>query len=282
VSRAASPTAIGAFVIGAIALVVAGLVVFGSGTLFQDTTTYALYFEDSVTGLSPGAPVVFRGVEVGQVVDIKGTVDENLDIDIPVIVRIGGSRIERRGSSGDARADREELIRTLIGRGLRGQLGLQSLVTGQLLVTLDFFPDKQAVYRGDGSLPEIPTVPSPLTEIQQRVQDLPLQEIAREMLVVLQSIDHFVSSEELRRAVTNLDRALVSARRLAENLDKEIGPLAQSADDALSTLSDDSPTRYALDEALVEVGAAARSIRILAEYLERHPESLLAGKGGKE
>lgn len=281
-SRAASPTLIGAFVLGAAALVVAGLLVFGSGSFFQDTTTYALYFEDSVTGLSPGAPVVFRGVKVGEVVDIKGTVDENLDIDIPVVVRIGGGRIETRGRAPDTDVERERLISTLIDRGLRGQLGLQSLVTGQLLVALDFHPDKEAVYRGDGTLPEIPTVPSPLTEIQQSVQDLPLQEIAREVLGVLKSIDTFVNSKELRRTVVNMDRALISARRLAENLDDEISPLAESADEALAALGEDSPTRYALDEALVEVAAAARSIRILAEYLERHPESLLAGKGGSD
>ena len=143
-----------------------------------------------------------------------------------------------------------------------------------------FDPEREAVFRGDGTMPEIPTIPSPLSEIQERLQSLPLGEIAAQLLEVLRSIDGFVNSEELAASVKNLDRALISIRGLSDNLDRRVGPLATSADDALATLAEDSPTRYALDDALTELAAAARSIRILAEYLERHPESLLAGKSG--
>ncbi len=276
--KKASPATIGAFVVGAIVLVVGGLLIFGSGRLFEDVDTYVMYFEDAVTGLSPGAPVLVGGVKVGEVVDIHATIDEGLDIDVPVIVKIGGGKVRPRGEPAEDFPAREKVIPVLIKRGMRAQLGTQSLVTGQLLISLKFEPEKEAVFRGDGSLPEIPTIPSPLSEIQERLQQLPLQEIASQALGVLQSIDRFVNSDELTASVRNLNRTLASVRALSDNVDAQLAPLSASAEDALSTLAEDSSTRYALDEALVELAAAARSIRILAEYLERHPESLLAGK----
>lgn len=278
-SRRASPTAIGAFVLGAIALVVGGLLTFGSGALFRDTTTYVMYFDDSVTGLSPGSDVIFRGVKVGEVTRISATIDDQLDIDIPVFVEIGGRVVQQRTGDVAQAAERGRVMPILIKRGLRAQLGLQSLVTGQLHVALDFFPDRPAEFRGDGRIPEIPTVPSPLSEIRERFQELPLKEIAAEAVGVLRSVETFINSEELTSSVRNLDRALVALRRVAETLDAKLPPLTESANEALSALSEDSATRYALDDALNELAAAARSVRALADYLERHPESLLSGKG---
>lgn len=278
-SRRASPTAIGAFVLGAIALVVGGLLTFGSGVLFRDTTTYVMYFDDSVTGLSPGSDVIFRGVKVGEVTRISATIDDQLDIDIPVFVEIGGRVVQQRTGDVAQAAERGRVMPILIKRGLRAQLGLQSLVTGQLHVALDFFPDRPAEFRGDGRIPEIPTVPSPLSEIRERFQELPLKEIAAEAVGVLRSLETFINSEELASSVRNLDRALVALRRVAETLDAKLPPLTESANEALSALSEDSATRYALDDALNELAAAARSVRALADYLERHPESLLSGKG---
>jgi paraquat-inducible protein B len=214
------------------------------------------------------------------VVDIHATIDEELDIDVPVIVKLGGGKVVARDADIEELPTTEQMIPILIKRGMRAQLGTQSFLTGQLLISLKFQPEKEAVFRGDGSVPEIPTISSPLSEIQERLQGLPLQEISAKALAVLESIDRFVSSEELAASVRNLNQALVSVRGLSDSLDAQVEPLAASADDALSTLAEDSPTRYALDEALVELAAAARSIRVLAEYLERHPESLLAGKRG--
>lgn len=275
--KKASPATIGAFVVGAIVLVVGGLLIFGGGKFFEETTSYVMYFDDSVKGLSPGAPLLLSGVKVGEVVDIHATIDETLDIDVPVLVKIGGGKVLPK-AVGEDLPTREEIIPVLIKRGMRAQLAMQSFVTGQLVIALKFQPEKEAVFRGDGSLPEIPTTPTPLSELQERIESLPLGEIAGQLLEVLRSIDSFVNSEQLAASLENLNRALVSVRGLSDNLDAQVEPLAGSAEDALSTLAEDSPTRYALDEALVELGAAARSIRILAEYLERHPESLLAGK----
>jgi len=303
--RRASPATVGAFVVGAVALLVAGLLVFGSGTLFRESSTYVLYFDDAVTGLYPGAPVVLGGVKVGEVREISVTIDEGLDIDVPVLIELGGGSIRPRSGEEDALPAQDQAIPVLIKRGLRAQLGTQSFLTGQLLISLEFAPDKEAVFRGDGTLPEIPTITSPLSEVQERLKDLPLQEIASEVMGAVRSIEGFFGSPELAQAVADLsgtlaslqhlsdelssrvgplagttDETLASLRRLADELSAQLGPLAESADEALGTLAEDSPTRYALDEALAELGAAARSIRVLADYLERHPEALLSGKGG--
>lgn len=303
--KRASPAAVGAFVVGAVVLVVAGLLVFGSGTLFRDSSTFVLYFDDAVTGLQPGAPVVLGGVKVGEVREISVTIDEGLDIDVPVLIELGGGDIRSRSGDEEALPAREQAIPVLIKRGLRAQLATQSFVTGQLLISLVFAPDKEAVFRGDGRIPEIPTITSPLSEVQERLKDLPLREIAGQVMDTVRSIEGFFGSPELAEAVANLNRTLVSLRdlsdevssrvgplagttdetlaslrRLADELSAQLGPLAASADEALGTLSEDSPTRYALDEALAELAAAARAIRVLADSLERHPEALLSGKSG--
>ncbi len=305
-SRRANPTLIGLFVLGALTLVVGGLLIFGSGGLFRATTTYVMYFDESVTGLLPGAPVMFRGVKVGEVTQIKATIDEALDIDIPVVVFLRNDSVEQRtGVEQETLPDPRQVIPLLVKRGLRAEVALQSIVTGVLLVELDFHPETKAVFRGDGTIPEIPTVPSPLTQLQARVQELPIDEIAGQVLTVLRSIDGVLNSSELESAIANLNSALVAARELAtrldgqveplaasleetlaatrslaERLDAEVEPLARRLEETLDTVSEDSPTRYALDEALQELAAAARSVRLLAEYLERHPEALVSGKPG--
>jgi paraquat-inducible protein B len=303
--KRASPSAVGAFVVGAVVLVVVGLLVFGSGNLFRRTTTYVLYFEDAVTGLQPGAPVVLGGVKVGEVTEINVTVDDHLNISVPVLIELGSKRIKPRSDAQGAIPAREQAIPVLIKRGLRAQLGTQSFVTGQLLISLLFDPEKPAVFRGDGRIPEIPTVTSPLAEVQERLKDLPLQEIANQVMQAVGSVDRFFASPQLAASVESLngtlvslhrlsddlagrvgplvgnaDATLASLRRLSDELSAQLGPLAQSADEAFGTLGPDSPTRYALDDALAELAAAARSIRVLADYLERHPEALLSGKSG--
>ncbi len=302
--KRASLTAIGAFVVGAVALVVAGLLVFGSGALFRDSSSYVLYFGDAVTGLQPGAPVVLGGVKVGEVKQIAVTIDEELDIEVPVLIELRSDNVQPRSGMIDELPAREQVIPVLIKRGLRAQLGIQSFVTGQLLVSLEFAPDKEAVFRGDGRIPEIPTISSPLSEVQERLKQIPLREIASEVMDAVRAVGGFFRSPELADGVRNLNQTLASLRVLSDDLAGQVGPLAgsadqtlaslralsddlaaqleplaESADEALETLGEDSPTRVALDEALLELAAAARSIRILADYLERHPEALLVGKG---
>src|SRR4030042_3764548 len=137
-SKQANKTMIGAFVVGATALVVAGVLVFGSAKFLKERHPFVMYFDGSVQGLDVGASVVFRGVKVGTVTDIELRTDPvNLTIQIPVFIEIEMDRLKRTGTLPLKRTPAEGM-KLLVERGLRAQLELQSLVTGKLLVNLDF------------------------------------------------------------------------------------------------------------------------------------------------
>jgi paraquat-inducible protein B len=140
-SQKISPTLIGAFVVGAVALLVIGVVAFGSGQLFRKTQQFVLYFDGSVNGLHMGAPVKFKGVEIGSVKDIKLEMGLGNQVhDIPVIIEIDLKKVIRRGVTIEKAMD-PNTIREFVTQGLRGQLQTESLVTGVLYVALDWFPE---------------------------------------------------------------------------------------------------------------------------------------------
>ena len=163
-SQKASPTAIGAFVVGAVALVVVGLLVFGGGRFFTDRTRWVAYFDESVAGLTVGSPVTFRGVRVGQVVEIRAQIDsQDLTVRIPVILEIQSSRFEEVGGS---RRGSYEMRRLLVENGLRGQLTMMSFVTGQLGIQLDFHPELTSeLDESDLGYAQLPTLPSQMAQL---------------------------------------------------------------------------------------------------------------------
>jgi len=346
-AKQASKTLIGGFVVGAVALIVAGVLVFGSGQFFQERTKYVLYFRGSLKGLSVGAPVLFQGVQVGSVTDISLETDaEELTHQIPVTIEINPKKFKI--VRGKRRSDPYENLPTLIQRGLRAQLQQQSFVTGQLMIELDLYPDTPVRLVGiDTDYPEIPTIPTPLEMLSKTLRDLPLEELVNRVMSTVKGIEKLVNSPDLMGSISSLNLALEGARKLIENIDSQIEPLAASLDKTVKdygrlaqdvdeevepigdemektlaayrklaenvdhqvdplianlhailkaarlaleqgektlataeyTLSEDSTTIYELNNSLKEISAMARSIRQLADYLERHPESLLSGKG---
>lgn len=183
-SRRADPKRVGLFVVGAFALGLACVVVFGGRNLFAPTERFVLYFEGSVAGLLPGAPVNFRGVRLGQVTNIGITfvpgTGRDVSIFIPVEIELEPQKIQ--GLTAENRGTTEQMI----DHGLRAELGMQSFVTGQLSVELDFRPATTANVTGiEGRYPEIPTLPSDMEKLKASVtrladiaQELPLEEIA--------------------------------------------------------------------------------------------------------
>src|SRR5262249_49385960 len=136
---------VGGFVLGALALLVAALVLFGGGALFQRTTRAVTYFEGSVTGLSVGAPVAFRGVTLGSVSNVVLQMDAQTGTAIiPVYLQFDPSKITWIGGQALTAQAKEDLIK----RGLRAQLATQSLITGQQMVQLDLFPGTPATLLG--------------------------------------------------------------------------------------------------------------------------------------
>jgi paraquat-inducible protein B len=189
-NKKVSPTLVGAFVLGALALVVVGIIAFGTGKLFAKKYEFVLYFDSSVNGLNIGAPVKVRGVEIGTVTDILLNLDREKRLKeaaeigarqaimewsprIPVIIEIDAKKLTKRGSTGLALTD-PEAFEGLIERGLRGQLEMESFVTGLLYIALDFHPKSPAnmVQEPGGSYTEIPTMPTTLEEVQAEVKKI--------------------------------------------------------------------------------------------------------------
>jgi len=373
-SKRANPTAIGAFVLGAVALVVAGLLAFGSLTFLQRPVRTVMFFDNSVSGLAVGAQVAYRGVKVGDVTGITTHVGSKR---IAVYANIDRKQIP---ASPDPAI---EIKRIIEKDGLRAQLGLQSIVTGQLYVSLEFMPGAPLHLTGlDPAAVEIPTVPTELQQWTARIdrvvsalEKLPLADLFTTSVDTIKGVNELANSADLRRAlraagatlgdaqqlvltlqrdagpliaslrtssdaardavtdvsadlrrlVARLDatseraRALMDdAQKLVRSVDERVGPLAtnlSSASDSARTALDaarlalekaqgtlggvdrtlggvdrtlgsmdraiggESNLGYQLGQTLQELAVAAQSIRALADYLDRHPEALLFGKG---
>jgi paraquat-inducible protein B len=264
---------------------------------FTTKVPYVLQFEESVRGLTPGAPVEFRGMRVGTVSDVGLQIDvQSESVRIPVTIEIEPQRITFTGVE-DAKDNPYDdtpyvLMEKLVERGLRAQLQSGNLVTGQLLVDLGFHPTAApAKLIRDGEYPEIPTVPSEIDALTTSVSGvmtelaaLPLTELVQELRTTVQGVNQLVTSPNTAGTLEALNGTATELQALLQTIDQQIGPLMTQAHGALvsaeSIVGTNSQTRYDLNAMLKELAGAARSIRVLTDYLERHPEALLRGKSG--
>lgn len=246
--------------------------------------SYVMTFHESVRGLTIGAPVDFRGFTVGEVTDIRMELDpRNKGVNMLVYIRNYPERFRSRTIGAVPSLKKgETLISRLVESGLRAQLKSGNLLTGQLYVGLDFFPNApKAKVNWATNPPQFPTTPGSMMELQaalnkilKKVDDLPLAEIVA----------------ELRQAVQSLDAALKSVDKTSRSVNAEILPelkatLAESRKTlsaAKQTLSAEAPLQSDLRATLQELSKAARSLRGLTDYLERNPEALLRGKEGEK
>ena len=241
-AKQVSKTVIGGFVVSAIALLVIGIVVFGGGKFFTKTIKYVMFFDRSVKGLNVGAPVVFRGVEVGTVDSVVAMTEPNkLEVDIPVVIEIVPDRFKTRGELKvvkNARARTKELIE----HGLRAQLSVESMVTGQLMIELDFHPDTPVKLRGlDMGYPELPTIPSSIEQIAETLKKVPLEAIFEKLLSAITNIEKILSAPELMDTVRNVQEATKNANQLIQSADKMIkdaDKLVQNVDRQVDPLSE--------------------------------------------
>ena len=251
------------------------------------TATFALRFGGSVRGLAVGAPVEYRGIRVGTVKAIELGADPHTRgvVGPVVLIDLEPQRTQTYQDVDQADAGEEEhseyerdpvaRVAALVKLGLRARLQTGSLVTGQLFVEVDIFPDATpAVLHTEGKYPEIPTLPNSLEGIIASVNKI---------------LDR-VEKADLHGTLENLNALMISTTRLASTLEKDMPGLSaellatlKTAHSAMATLeasaSADGEIGNELQSALKEISAAARSLRVMAEYLERHPEALLKGKG---
>ena len=225
-SKKANRSLIGAFVLGAVALAVAAVVVFGSGKFLRKTHKFVMFFNGSVKGLSVGSPVMFRGVKVGQVTDIKVNLyGKELAVLIPVYIELD----PESGVMASGERPTGQYLEPFIRKGLRAQLQLQSFVTGLLVINLDFYPDKPLRLVGaEKRYPEIPTIPTPLEELTGTIQGLKLDQAVRKLENAIEGVNRLVNSPQLKESVLSLNRLLVSLDALAKHVDANIAPVATS------------------------------------------------------
>jgi paraquat-inducible protein B len=222
-AKQVSKTVIGGFVISAIALLVIGIVIFGGGKFFTKTIKYVLFFDRSVKGLNVGAPVVFRGVEIGSVDSVVIRADtDKLTVDIPVVIEIEPDRFQ---TTGEIKLPKNpyDRAKVLIEGGLRAQLTLESMVTGQLMIEMDFFPDTPVRLTGiDAGYPELPTMPTSFEQLTQKLKKIPIEEIFEKLLSAINNIEKVLSAPELMDTVRNVKETTQNANQLIQSADKMI------------------------------------------------------------
>lgn len=289
-SKQSNKAVIGAFVVSAVALAVVGILVFGSGTLFSDKITYVMYFDGNLKGLNVGSPVAFRGVRVGQVSDIRVNVEtETLTFLIPVVVEIDSQRFHGVGEPSslmeENEDDTEESLKALIEKGMRAQLGLQNIVTGQLMIQLDMHPDTQARFRGKPDEPEIPTIPSGFQRLTQAIENISFGELVENVNQAVKQFGSMLDDQELERAFTSIRTAADEITVLARNLNRDIIPMVrsmqQTSDDAGQlirdfdrnvdpTVEDTRAALVSIRQAMAKADQTLKSIDTLADgYTER-------------
>jgi paraquat-inducible protein B len=318
-SKRASPTLVGVFVLGALAIALAGLAVFGSGKLFRRTAQFVMVFGGSVNGLSVGAPVKFRGVQVGSVTQILLSLPGMTlpELRIPVFIEIDQDLVSKLG--GMINPAEPTSFAALIDEGLRAQLQLESIVTGVLFVELDLFPGSPVnlfLPRESGYL-EIPTQPTLLQEASQTGADLiaKLRDVDFDGLVTsirdaARSVGDLAGSPELRQTLVAAREAMVSARDTLTEIRPRIPQFASGVDSASNRLQGSlkrfdttlgsldtalgsldvtlgsvnrlvdpsAPLVYQLTTTLSDLGTAAKSVRELADYLDRNPSAIITGR----
>ena len=232
-AKQANRMMIGGFVVIAVAILAASLVVFGSGKFFKKTEDFVMYFDGSIKGLNVGAPVLFQGVQIGSVKSIVLKADvKQPRLEKPVVIEIEPDKFQLE--EGQEHRDPEESIPELIDNGLRAVLSMQSFITGQLMVELDFFPNTPVNLKNiNKDYVEIPTIPSTTERLANTLQKLDLEGMEKNLTNTLAGIDRLVNNPDLTASIGELKGVLADARHLVRNLDGRVGPVADDLDATL-------------------------------------------------
>jgi len=277
-------------------------------TLYSDQTTamkqpesvsarYVLHFNESLRGLSVGAPVTFLGLPGGEVTAVGLEIDpatmnlrgrvEIVTYPERLITRLTAKQAATAETIERNMRERHAFVQAMVEkRGMRAQLRSGNLLTGQLYVAFDLFPNApKAKIDWSRDPTEMPVVPSTVSDIEARLTNI----VAKLDKLPLDAI-----GDDLRKALASLDQTLKDAGKAVNRIDADVIPgLKTTLDDLQGTIGvvdrvlkntdatlvgKDAPAQQELRDALQEITRAARSLRVLADYLERHPESLIRGK----
>ena len=308
---------IGAFIVGALLITISAIILVSKSGFGNRYDKVVMVFDGSVKGLTLGAPVALRGVQIGQVTNIELILNtDSIDLTMVVEAELNDENFRRVGSNAS------NLTEDLIESGLRAQLNTQSILTGLLYIQMDFHPNSDVrLIDIDSEYTQIPTIPTELERFALEFQKIDFAQLAADITSITDNIDRFVSDEafqelprDMRASLTSLDtmtaqltsvlqangpkleQLLDTSTRTMAEVRTEIPQLSASAQATLQELntaaaafeqamqgmaeivSDDSSTRYQLDIALKEIASASRAIQLLARSLEERPDALIRGK----
>jgi len=236
--RRANPLFIGAFVVGAIAVLAVALIALPGRHWFKQPQRVVMFFSGSVFGLQKGAPVVFRGVRVGDVTEISVRYDGKTDaFAIPVVAELDDDAV--RGLEGRfTHDDIGHALPLLIKRGLTAQLGTQSLVTGQLYVDLDFRSKPPGVLHGgyEGEATEIPTSATAFQALKNQLESVDLRKILDDLSQIANAARSLLTAPELKQGMKDFAATAGHARALAAQLEQRAAPLTRSAERAMASV----------------------------------------------
>ena len=215
-----------------------------------------MYFEESIRGLNVGSPIVFKGVEIGKVAKIKLLMNlKESTFQTVVFGNIeGNEKIVSRQDTGEWE---DYMLDNMIDKGLRAQLVSANYLTGQLMIELVMLPETKVEIRGNGKYAEIPTILSPFAAISNDLKEIPLRESLMRFGNILKDVE-----DQLPQILENTTQVTQKINAL---LEKKSGETSKSMNSFNSTME--------------EISKASRSIKNLTDYLERHPEAIIQGKG---
>lgn len=316
------PRLVGAFVLGAVGLVLATVLILSSGDWFEKRDRFSVYFPGSLRGLNRGAAVTLRGIKVGEVVEVKALLTGKPSplIQIEVVIELVGDVLEAPPGVAQPLSGltAPEQARVLIGRGVRGRLMSQSLLTGQKYIDFDFLPDEPARMSGlNPRYPELPTTPTAMEKLGDKAEDfmneladLPLGEMLENLRKTLESARTLLDSPDLHGALAGARRAtekvppaleevraaVADARRLMDTIGAETRTTASDARETIraarealdrvdrtmgtleTTLHGTDDTRIRAAQTLEELSRALKALRNLVDYVQTHPEAVILGK----
>ena len=232
----------------------------------RDPHTYLLVFKQSVRGLTVGAPVEINGIQIGEVTDIQAQFDaKTAEFSVPVTISVDPARFGVKFLNmpkGDEPGDgHKRNMDALVARGLRAELKTGNLISGSLFVAVNFYPDEPPVTLDWSQEPvQLPTHSGKFEAVEDSIADL---------------------INNLNKTVTNLDMTVSSARGTLTNTDKLLTSTDKLMGNANQLIAPDSVLNSELNNVLQQGGDAAQALRVLLDYLERHPEALIHGKPGE-
>lgn len=310
------PFFIGAFLLGGIALLAAGLLLLSRDSLLTRPVEYIVYFTGALDGLDVGADVTYRGVKVGNVRQVNLSYDRILnDVVMPVTIRINAETSRSKGTEGGFHSS----IDRLVERGLGAQLQTPSFLTGKAIVALDFFPGQEGYIRDphEIDLPAIPTVPSKIDQVADVLRDLvdglkemPLKDTLEAANKTLIAFERLASAPETQSSIQSLSVSLANFEKISQQIQQRLPSMldnmhsgstelkealvdvrlaAQSARDALQqmdgmvsdgrrSLGPQSELQYELLQSLQDLGQASKALQRTAESIEQQPQSIIFGK----